>query len=114
MAKARRYAVTRIEKRKMERFSLELPARLTWSGKDKRHESMEQLTSNICAGGAFFKTQKPLLIGTDLKIIITLPLKKYKNIKSKISYIRVSGSVIRMDQQGMAIRFDKKYKISPY
>ena len=106
--------MTRIEKRKMERFSLELPARLTWTGKDKKHESMEQLTSNICAGGAFFKTQKPLSIGTELKINITLPLDKFKNIKAKRSYISVSGSVIRIDQQGMAICFDKKYKILPY
>jgi len=98
----------------MERFSLELPARLAWTGKDKKHESIEQLTSNICAGGAFFKTQKPPSIGTELKINITLPLKKFKNIKSKKSYISVSGSVIRMDQQGMAICFDKKYKILPY
>ena len=105
--------MTRIEKRKMERFSLELPARFTWTGKDKKHESLEQLTSNICAGGAFFKTQKPLPIGTDVKINIILPLDKFKNAKLKRSYINVSGSVIRIDQQGMAICFDKKFLISP-
>ena len=105
--------MTRIEKRKMERFSLELPARLTWTGKDKKHESLEQLTSNICAGGAFFKTQKPLPIGTDVKINIILPLDKFKNAKLKRSYINVSGSVIRIGQQGMAICFDKKFLISP-
>ena len=105
--------MTRIEKRKMERFSLELPARFTWTGKDKKHESLEQLTSNICAGGAFFKTQKPLPIETDVKINIILPLDKFKNAKLKRSYINVSGSVIRIDQQGMAICFDKKFLISP-
>ena len=98
----------------MERFNLELPAKLTWTGKDKEHESTELLTSNICAGGAFFKTNKPLTVGTDVKSAIILPLDKFENVKNKISHIDISGSVTRTDQQGMAICFDKKYKSFPY
>jgi hypothetical protein len=105
--------MTRIEKRKMERFSLKLPAKLAWTGKDNKPEHLEQVTSNICAGGAFFETQKPLSVGTDVKINIILPLEKFKNLKLKRSHIRVSGSVIRTDQQGMAVCFDKKFHIVP-
>ena len=105
--------MTEIEKRKMERFNLKLPAKLTWTGKDNKPESLEQLTSNICAGGAFFQTQKPLSVGTDLKINIILPLERFKNLKIKRSHIRVSGSVIRTDQLGMAVCFDKKFHIVP-
>jgi len=102
------------DRRKMERFDLELSAKLTWTGKDEEHESIELMTSNICAGGAFFKTNKQLTVGTDLKLVVILLLNKFKNVKDKISLIDVSGSVIRTDQQGMAICFDEKYKILPY
>jgi c-di-GMP-binding flagellar brake protein YcgR len=106
--------VSRIEKRKIERFDLELPIYLRISDKDKKREPLKFITSNICSGGAFFKTEKPLSVGTDVKLDIILPLNKFKNVKSKISHIDVSGSVIRTDQQGMAICFDKNYKISSY
>ena len=104
----------RIERRKMERFDLKLPTRLSWAGKDKEHKSIELMTSNICSGGAFFKTNNPLTVGTDVKLAVILPLDKFKVAEHKILYIDVSGSVIRTDQQGMAICFDRKYKISPH
>ena len=71
------------------------------------------MTSNICAGGGFFKTEKPLSAGTEVEIDLILPLDKFKNVKGKTSHINISGSVIRTDQQGMAICFDKRYRISP-
>ena len=101
------------DRRKVERFDLELPAKLTWTGKDKDHESTELMTSNICAGGVFFKKHNPLAIGIDVKLTVILPLAKFKNVKNKTSRIDVSGTVTRTDQQGMAICFDKKYKILP-
>jgi hypothetical protein len=103
-----------IEKRKMERFDLALPTYFSVSDKSGKQESFKLLTSNICAEGAFFKTEKPLSIGTDVKLDIILPSNKFKNVRGKRSHIAVSGSVIRTDQQGMAICLNKKYKISPY
>jgi hypothetical protein len=102
------------DKRKMERFGLKLQARIFWKGKDKEQESIELMTSNVCAGGAFFKIQNPLPIGTNVKIKTMLPLDKFKNVRFKRSYIHVSGSVIRTDHQGMAVCFDRKYKILPH
>ena len=99
------------DRRKMERFQLELPAKLTWLGKEKEGKSVKLLTSNICAGGAFFKTNKTFPIRTDVKLEVILPLEKFKHLKS---YVDVIGSVIRKDQQGIAICFYKKYKILPY
>ncbi|MCJ7773057.1 MAG: PilZ domain-containing protein [Desulfobacterales bacterium] len=105
--------MTRFEKRKMERFSLKVPARFIWTDTGSKQESLELMTSNICSGGAFFKTEKPLSVGTDVKLEIILPLVKSKNVNSKGSSINVAGSVIRSDQQGMAVCFDKKYHIHP-
>ncbi len=106
--------MTGVEKRKMERFSLEIPTRIIWTDNGSKQESLGLMTSNICSGGAFFKTEKPLSIGTDVKLNIILPLDKFKNVKGKTSHINIAGSVIRTDQQGMAICFDKRYKITPY
>ena len=103
-----------IEKRKMARFDLKIPVYLSVTDKSNKHESLKFITTNICSGGAFFKTEKPMSVGTDVKLDIILPLGKFNNVKDKISHIEVSGSVIRTDQQGMAICFDKGHKISPY
>jgi hypothetical protein len=105
--------VSIIEKRKIERFSLELPAMLTWTGRDKEHESIGLMTSNICSDGAFLITDRPLPKGNDVKMDLILPLERLHKFGGRQSHIDISGFVIRTDQQGMAIRF-KKYKISPY
>jgi len=101
------------DKRKMERFDLELPAKLTWAEKDNERESIELMTSNISSDGAFFKTNKPLTVGTAVKLAVILPLNKFKNVKYKNSHIHLSGSVIRTNHRGMAIRLGKKYEILP-
>jgi len=103
-----------IEKRKMERFDLELKTYLSVANDRKKQKSFELLTSNICAGGAFFKINKPISVETDVNLEVVLPMDKLKDMKNKFSHIDVSGSVIRADQQGMAICFDKKYKILSY
>jgi hypothetical protein len=102
------------ERRKMERFDLKLPARLTLSGNDKDHEPIELMTLNICAGGAYLITDNPLPKGTHVAMDLILKLNRLKKLRGKPSRIDVSGSVIRTDQQGMAICFDKEYRISPY
>ena len=102
-----------ISRRKMERFDLELTAYLSMIDKSKKKKSFEFITSNICAGGAFFKTDESLAIGTNVKLAIILPLGKFKNVKHKASYIDILGSVIRTDYKGMAICFDKQFRISP-
>ena len=103
-----------ILRRKMERFDLELKAHLSIADQSKKQKSFEFMTSNICAGGAFLKTDKPLTVGTGVKLAIILALGKFKHVKHTISHIDVSGSVIRTNQQGMAICFDRKYKILPH
>ena len=102
------------ERREMERFSLELPTSLFVTSQSEKSESIELVTSNICAGGAFYNTEKPLPPGIELRINFIVPLDKLKNIEVKRLRIEVLGSVIRTDQQGMAICFDEKYKILPY
>jgi hypothetical protein len=56
------------EKRKMERFSLNLPALITIIDERGNQQVFNVMSSNICAGGSYFKTDAPLSVGTDVKV----------------------------------------------
>ena len=99
------------ERRTMERFDLKLPTELFWMGKDNEQESIKLMTSNVCAGGTYLIAKNPLPKGTPVKMNITLQFHKHHELKPRLSIIDVSGYVIRTDHQGMAICFDRKYKI---
>jgi hypothetical protein len=101
------------EKREMERFDLELPALLSMMDENENQRAFEVMISNICSGGAFFKTDQPLSVGNHVKMDLILPLYKFKKYGGKRSRVDVSGSVIRTNDQGMAVCFDKNFQISP-
>ncbi|MDH3875172.1 MAG: PilZ domain-containing protein [Desulfobacteraceae bacterium] len=102
------------DRRKMERFDLKLPTKLSWTGRDNEQKSVELMTNNICAGGAYLLTDRPLSKGTEVEIDLILELDRLLELRGQQSHINVSGSVIRTDQRGMAVCFDREYNISPY
>lgn len=106
----------RKERRKLQRFTLEIPAKIEVIGAGKQRGKIELLTDNICAGGAFFKTPRPLPEGTQVKIDMVLPLEHLKRLSEKYSraYIKVSGTVLRTDPSGMAVSFDEDYELRPH
>jgi len=101
------------ERRKMERFTLQLLARVSVRGEDQDQPAIEILTKNVSAGGAFIHTPGPLSVGTQLNIEVLLPIGEIKKVKGEMAFIKVSGSVIRTDEKGMAISFDEDYQILP-
>jgi hypothetical protein len=108
------FAMAETNMRNMERFDLELTAYLSVADNGEKGKSIELMTSNICAGGAYFLTDRPMSKGTEVKMDLILELERLHALWGRQSHIHVSGFVIRTDQQGMAIRFDRKYKISPH
>ncbi|MBW2560606.1 MAG: PilZ domain-containing protein [Deltaproteobacteria bacterium] len=100
-------------KRKLERFPLKLPAHIVVDGEEKEAASLDAITSDISAGGAFFHTGTPLPVGTEMYVDLILPLDELKKIEGKRAKIKVRGTVIRTGEKGMAISFDRKYRISP-
>ena len=101
-----------MEHRKMERFPIQLPTRLLPVDDAEEQEAIEVLTSDVCAGGAFFQTDQPLPLGAEVKVKMVLPLDELKKLEGKKAFIEVSGAVIRSTETGMAICFDKNYKMS--
>jgi hypothetical protein len=102
-----------LEKRKLERFDLALPATIRAGGPHSQDKDAitRLLTKNICEGGAYFSTSQPLPEGTDVRVDLILPLSgfKLKRIKEDKAQISVDGTVLRSEAKGMAIGFAKGY-----
>ncbi len=95
------------------RFDLEIPATIELLTPDQEREILNLLTSNMCSGGAYFHTTKPLPEGTQVKIDLVLQLDRLKRLKEayRQAYIKVTGEVLRSESEGMAICFDADYQI---
>ena len=103
------------EKRRLERYELRIPAKIEVVTSDQGRETLDLFTSDICAGGAFFHTDQPLPEGTDVKIDLVLSLEEIKKLREDTShaYIKIKGKVIRSESAGMAVCFNRNYKIQP-
>jgi c-di-GMP-binding flagellar brake protein YcgR len=100
------------ERREFERFDLELPARVEVETPGQRTEPFSLKTSNISAGGAFFPTAKPFSEGTKLQLNIILAIEKLKKLTGSQCHIKVKGTVVRSEEDGMVIRFQRDYDIT--
>jgi hypothetical protein len=102
------------ERRKLERFDFEVPARIEGNISGQGREVCDLSTSNICAGGAFFRTTDPLPAGTKVKMNLVLPLDRIQELvgHDRVN-VRVEGTVLRSGSAGMAVSFSEDYQILP-
>jgi len=102
-----------IEKRKVERFDLQLEAFISLPG-EASHADMENLvTRDISMNGVFLITDTPLQVGAKVNVDMILTLGGNKKQDSQQAWIKASGKVLRTDNQGMAVGFDDKSRILP-
>ena len=102
------------ERRKLERFTFEVPAKIEVVVSAGKKEALYIPTSDICASGAFFRTTKALPEGTKVKIALILALDRLKHlIDHSRANVKLSGTVVRTGSAGMAICFDEDYQIMP-
>lgn len=101
------------ERRKLDRFDLRVPAKIEAVGEDHHQQEVPWLlTKNISAEGAFFDTTNPLPKGTQVEIDLVLE-RRVRDLPDIQSHIKLSGAVLRSESTGMAILFDRDYKIMP-
>jgi len=103
------------DKRRLERYDLEVPAEIEVIGPGGEKGTQSLLTINICSGGAFFHTAQPLAVGTKIKINLVLPLDKLQEAirdHQKVS-VHVTGRVLRSEPDGMAVAFNQDYRFGP-
>ena len=106
------------EKRKLERFKLEMPARIkrvqSTAEPDARMTEMNGLTRDVSSGGAFIRSEEPLPKGSEIIIQLTLPLDKFKSLKTiKDVQIKVTGKIIRIESSGFGVSFNDQFEIKP-
>ena len=103
------------ERRRLERFDLQVPAKIEVLSSTDTVPVTELLTRDICAGGAYFPTKAALPPGTKVKLDILLPVRNVSAISDNTrGLIKVNGTVIRSGLAGMAIGFDEGYLITPF
>lgn len=98
------------EKRQMQRFSIALPSTIESNG--KKSPALRLVSRDVCAGGAFYPTDSPLPVGTQVMIKMIMKLGETNHSDVTGSQISVSGTVVRADSIGMAVCFAKRYKIA--
>ena len=102
------------EKRKVERFNLHIETILNVQNEAIMDKAPILLTRDISCAGVFLTTSNPLPIDTRVDLDFFLNQKKLDSGSSKDKGINIStsGKVIRANELGMAVEFDKLYKVS--
>ena len=103
--------MTDADRREMERFSFDLPALLSMPDDDKQEITYKVRTKNICSGGTYLVSESAVPAGTAVNMDLILPYRDGTGAQSRQTHIDISGTVIRCDETGMAVRFDNKYNI---
>ena len=105
--------VTMDERRKLERFNLHVSAKVAAEGPESKEEVLELETRDISADGAFFISHEPIAKGARVDLEMVLSMDKLQEVigkKGKVE-LKIKGSVVRSDADGIAVSFDKKYYI---
>lgn len=103
------------EKRRLERFNLKIPARVHALISDRTAEDFNLLTTNVSSGGAFFNTSDAPPVGTTLKIVLALPLKKSNTVPEGMRKVTVNltGRVLRIEEKGIGVCFGEEFEMVP-
>jgi hypothetical protein len=102
------------ERRKLERFDLRAPARIVVEDEGGRMDEFNLTTKDVSSDGAYLYTSQPLPEGATVRMEFLIALDTLRKLTSEKgkARVRVKGKVIRVDENGAAIRFESKYKIT--
>lgn len=100
------------ERRKSERYHLELPAEIQIGTSENRKETRNLVTSDVSVGGAFLISENSIPKGTRISLKVTLPAKWLKRLTRAQGQLEVVGTVLRSDPEGIAVCFDEDPKFS--
>ncbi|NBF39116.1 MAG: hypothetical protein GVY14_01760 [Spirochaetes bacterium] len=104
------------EKRKLERFTLSVPARLRFRGVEGTNESLETTTRNISAKGAYFRViESEVPIGAEVEVELVLTFGRLRDLLAAAEHVtaRVGGKVLRDEPGGVAVLFNQPLRFLP-
>ena len=98
------------DRRKYERFQLELPARLEMNSFHTT-EMFELQTRNISSAGAFLNTTRRFPVGTWCQLELIVISERIKELTGVHGLIKVDGTIVRSNSEGVAVSFDGECQI---
>ena len=103
------------ERRKLERFTLRLPAKIKVVEPESHVENRVHhlWTREISSSGGFFHTVIPFAEGTKVSIELLLDMERFERPDSNRTHVKLTGKVVRVESGGIAVRFDNGYKMFP-
>lgn len=90
-----------MEKRNRRRVPLKVTGKIGSSEQDP----VNGCTRNISSVGAFFDADNTIPVGTDVELEILLPLEKLNKTEQHEAKMKVSGTVVRVEEGGVAVLF---------
>jgi len=99
------------DNRKVQRFVLAVSSLIDSHTGSSEVLNPELLSRDVSSGGAYFVTQNPLDVGTRLVVNLELKPQYMKGFEDRKACITIGGVVLRRETNGMAVQFDKSYKI---
>ncbi len=113
------------DRRLQERFSLQIQVKLNAVDASGSEVTEEVTATNISAGGAFLQTDTKIFLASKVyleflvdyeqlkKLRFILSLDSLKKFTGKKIWVRATGVVIRVEENGLGIIFDQDYQLSP-
>jgi hypothetical protein len=101
------------ERRKLQRFDLHSPAKVQVVTENGREDAIDVVTKDISSSGAFLLSPKPVAEGRTVDVEVVLSFETLHRItggRGKV-IVRVKGKVVRSDETGMAVAFDRRFKL---
>lgn len=101
------------EKRKFERFDLKIETLLNIQDGAEIEKEIKLFSKDISSAGAFLEIENSLAQGTKVSLNFLIYQSELDSgTKDKPISILTSGTVVRTNDEGMAVEFDKLYKIN--
>ena len=102
-----------MDQRSADRYELSVPVRITGI-EGEQPEILNTRAKNISSKGAYIALEPALPEGKHVRIELLLPVSRLLQIigEQKKVMIRVDGTVVRSEAEGMAIHFEKEYEIT--
>jgi hypothetical protein len=103
------------ERRRLERFQLSAPARLIIESHGDENSRLNLTTKDVSSGGAFLYCAQPLGEGARVKMELRISRESLSRLvegDKGTAKIEVKGEVVRVDPDGIAIRFESRYMIT--
>jgi c-di-GMP-binding flagellar brake protein YcgR len=101
-----------MERRRFERFALDLPTEIEIATTGLEQRSLSLTTTNLSAGGAFFRTSEVIPTGTRVELKMVICCDHIQEMTGAQGCLEVDGTVVRCDALGIAVCFDENYKFS--